>query len=221
MARDQFQDVAIDSNGNVVTTTQVSVFNARTTNLVPGSAGPFTTEQGAALRGNPFLANTGAVEFWMETGEYDVKIEDMSSPPKFATKTVRFNSRPPESYYGPQNPQPVNVGKTFRTVHGFSLDGILQAGDRPPGFFVDLAGGQSAKIVAVRHYVKAVSATWKLRRNGVDVAGWTANATTVATTLDPADVAVAVGDLVEIEVVSVGSNAAAGLGGTVILEHTV
>lgn len=90
MARSQFHDTAIDSLGNAVTTTQVSVYLKGTNTL----ATVYTNESGGTLKGNPFICNTGYIDFWMEPGPYDVLIADTAIPAAYTSKTVRFDSIP-------------------------------------------------------------------------------------------------------------------------------
>lgn len=90
MARAQFYDVGIDSQGNAITTTKVSVFLRGTTVL----ATIYENENGATPKSNPFDATTGFITFWSEPGEYDIQIEDINSPPSFATRTIGWSSIP-------------------------------------------------------------------------------------------------------------------------------
>jgi len=90
MARAQFYDVGIDSQGNAVTTTRVSVYARGTTTL----STIYTTEAGATPKSNPFNATTGFIDFWVDPGEYDIQIEDTNSPASFTTRVIGWSSVP-------------------------------------------------------------------------------------------------------------------------------
>lgn len=90
MARAQFWDTAIDNLGNAVTSTRVTVYEKDTTTL----ATVYSEKTGATLKGNPFDATTGFIDFWMDPGSYDVHISDTSIPPAYSDKTVRWESIP-------------------------------------------------------------------------------------------------------------------------------
>lgn len=98
--RAQFVDIAGYTNPDgvfaPVTTTRVTVYLA-----VPYAGSPLTTlatlrdaETGSGTPGNPFDATTGEINFWAAPGSYDIKIEDLGSPAKFATKYIRWDSIP-------------------------------------------------------------------------------------------------------------------------------
>lgn len=76
-------------------TAQVTVYVAQ-----PYAAEPLTTEAviysgptGSATT-NPFLADTGSISFWAESGSYDIYIEDTAVSPNFAPKTIRWEAIP-------------------------------------------------------------------------------------------------------------------------------
>ena len=98
--RAQYVDIAgyTDANGffKPVTTTRVTVYLA-----VPYAGSAYTTlatlrsaETGSGTPGNPFDATTGEINFWAAPGSYDIKIEDLGAPSKFATKYIRWESIP-------------------------------------------------------------------------------------------------------------------------------
>lgn len=90
MARAQFYDVGIDSSGNAVTSTQVSVYARGTTTL----STIYSNETGSTPKSNPFNASTGAIDFWASPGEYDIAISDTNAPPAFASRTIGWSSIP-------------------------------------------------------------------------------------------------------------------------------
>lgn len=90
MARSQFYDVAIDSQGNTITTAQCTVYTADTTNKPT----IFSEATGSTPKSNPFTTSSGMLDFFAEPGEYDLVIEDTNSPANFATKTIRWQSVP-------------------------------------------------------------------------------------------------------------------------------
>lgn len=94
--RGQYVDVAVDSLGNAVTTTKVTVYVAVPFAAVAQTtlASIFSAETGAGAPANPFFATTGDISFWVAPGSYDIKIEDTGSPVKFATRVVRFDALP-------------------------------------------------------------------------------------------------------------------------------
>lgn len=98
--RAQYVDIAgyTDANGffKPVTTTRVTVYLA-----VPYAGSAYTTlatlrsaETGSGTPGNPFDATTGEINFWAAPGSYDIKIEDLGAPAKFATKYIRWDPIP-------------------------------------------------------------------------------------------------------------------------------
>ncbi len=203
MSRDQFIGTARDSDGDVVSTAQVTVYNAGTTTPVSSADGPFSTEGGAGLRGNPYTPTGGDISFWCEPGAYDVKIEDTASPPAFAMRTVRFVSMPFDYPYGPENPQsiPAPDAVVLRVPHAFSLDVTVANGDSPPGFQIDTNGGQQiSKISKIRFYTEAGTASFNVTRNGSTMSGFTGNASTTKSSTDPTDITVADGDIITIVV---------------------
>jgi hypothetical protein len=54
----------------------------------------FSASTGIGSPGNPFDATSGEASFFAGPGAYDVKIEDMAVPARFATRTIRFESQP-------------------------------------------------------------------------------------------------------------------------------
>lgn len=90
-----------------------------------------------------------------------------------------------------------------------------------PGFFVPtLAPGQTVKLVEARHVIgSGTSATVKLRRNGVDIAGFTGmSVTPTAALTNPADIALAAGDYIQ-PVVTAVSGTPKNLTLTIALEY--
>lgn len=67
----------------------------------PFAAEPLTTlatirsgETGSGTPGNPFDPTTGKIEFWAAPGSYDIQIQDLAIPAKYATKVIRWESQP-------------------------------------------------------------------------------------------------------------------------------
>jgi hypothetical protein len=95
--------------------------------------------------------------------------------------------------------------KTVRVDKTWAYDGTA-AVNTLPGFYVSLPAGQSAVLALARHATGAGSATVSVRKNGTAVAGLDAlSVSTTATTTDPADVAVADGDYLDLHVSAVSS----------------
>lgn len=98
MARSAFYDIGVDATtGRLVPTTRVEVFYAPpwlSTAAREVQAVIYNSETGTGTPGNPFIANTGKVEFWADQGSYDVVISDSAEPPAFPERTVRFDAIP-------------------------------------------------------------------------------------------------------------------------------
>lgn len=100
-----------------------------------------------------------------------------------------------------------------RLPHTFAIAGPIQvpAGDIDyiPGFFIPtpLPAG-AVTLVAARHRINSgTSATVKLQRNGVDITGFTGiSVTPASTTTDPADVALAAGDYIQLVVTAIAGS---------------
>jgi hypothetical protein len=114
---------------------------------------------------------------------------------------------------------------TFATVHGIGVLGAVETGTLP-GMFVAVAPGQTVKLAAASHRIRSgTNVSWRLQRNGSDVAGFgTAGSPivsdTTADTVDPADVTLADGDELTV-VISAVSGSPADLSITIVLGHEV
>ena len=96
----------------------------------------------------------------------------------------------------------INVTETWRQGGAVNVSSDL------PGFFVPaLAAGQTAKLIQARHKIQSgTSATVKLQKNGVDIAGFTGiSVTTTSTTTNPADVTLAADDFIQLIVTAIDS----------------
>jgi peptidoglycan/xylan/chitin deacetylase (PgdA/CDA1 family) len=94
--------------------------------------------------------------------------------------------------------------------------------DYLPPFILALREGQTAKIVEVIHEIgSGTSATLKLQKNGTDLTGFTGiEVKTEKKTTDPADQAVANGDVIA-PVVTAVSGTPKNLSFAIVVEHTV
>jgi hypothetical protein len=112
-------------------------------------------------------------------------------------------------------------GHTVRVSHTWAIAGTV-AVSASLSMFVSLAAGQTAKAVAARYKIGAgTSATISVRKNGVDMTGFTAlSATTTAATSNPTDVTLAEGDELSLNITAI-SGAPTGLSFTLFLEHIV
>lgn len=88
MARVQFIDAMIDSAGNALTNGTVRVELRDTSTL----ATLYVAETGPSTKANPFAVTDGIVEFWIDTGKYDVLLEDATVPPIVADRNVAFDA---------------------------------------------------------------------------------------------------------------------------------
>lgn len=92
MARSQYAEVVtfIDSGAlKPANNARVSVFLPGTTTLVT----IYTTRTAGTTKSNPFTTGSdGAVEFWAEWGDYDIKYEDLNVPARFGAKTFGWSS---------------------------------------------------------------------------------------------------------------------------------
>lgn len=92
MARTQYSEVVTYVDAGVLKpadNARVSVYLPATTTLVT----IYTTRTAGTLQSNPFTTDaTGAVEFWAEWGDYDIKYEDLTVPARFGTKTFGWSS---------------------------------------------------------------------------------------------------------------------------------
>lgn len=106
--RSNFYDVVMDLVSTSATfgkpisdNIQVAVYVA-----VPAAGTPLTTlasifsaETGAGTPGNPFTLplsglGVGEISFWAAPGTYDIRVQDTTSPPRFATRVVRWDALP-------------------------------------------------------------------------------------------------------------------------------
>jgi hypothetical protein len=120
VARQNFQTVVwgVDATGAAVPiNAKVEVFEHGTTAHPSGAEGPFQQSVGAPAYADPFVANGGIVDFWMEEGTYDVSISDNDSPAKIAPYTVVFDS--PQAFdYGSGAPNLALPGSGFAQPKG-------------------------------------------------------------------------------------------------------
>lgn len=109
----------------------------------------------------------------------------------------------PQGLQGPAGP--AGAPGPSRQTFTFALAGAVNPADYVPGFFVDAPAGFTPRLRSLRSRVNGgVSATFSVQRNGADVAGFTGIAATPAGGLtDPADVALAAGDYVSLDVTAV------------------
>lgn len=116
------------------------------------------------------------------------------------------------------NTQPYRVGHTY-SVPGEIKVPVGDADHLPP-FYVPVAAGKPVDLIAVRHKIRAgTSVTFKITKNGVDVTGFTGLvADTTGVHSDPADVALADGDLLQVVVTAV-SGTPRDFTATLVLEH--
>lgn len=93
MARDLYQNTitAAGPDGTLRALANVQVFV-----YLPGTqtlATIYTGRTGPAQQNNPFVTDaTGAVEFYAEVGEYDIRIKDLDPIPRIAERTFSWNA---------------------------------------------------------------------------------------------------------------------------------
>lgn len=103
------------------------------------------------------------------------------------------------------------LGVATEITHTWAVPGEIKvaSGDTDfiVPFFVRVPTGQEAKLTWARHRINAgTSVTAKLTKNGVDVTGFTGiSVTTTSANTDPADVALADGDLLALVVTAVSA----------------
>lgn len=104
--------------------------------------------------------------------------------------------------------------------HTFTYLGTV-AVDLLPGFYVPVPAGMAASIISVRHAIESgTSATWTLQKNGVDLTDYTSIASSTAdTTTNPADVTLADGDYIDLDITAINT-APADLHVTVFVQYT-
>lgn len=180
----------------------------------------FSDDSGAGTPGNPFITESGAIDFWAEENPYDIVIEDVSGDPKFEDVTKNWLAIPAGSYYGPANPMTGEF--VFHTFHAFSLDGPVEIGDRVPGLSFDFADGQNSELVKIRHYTEIGAIDFKTRFNGSDLSGWNDASSTTPDLLDKSSTpqALVSGNRIELEVTA-RTTGAEGLSGTYVVRHTI
>lgn len=96
MARDCFVDTVLQADndsqnkrvGRPLSNVQVTVYAAGTTTVQT----IYTARTGATQKPNPFNTADGAVEFWAETGDYDIKFQDNNIPARVGTKTIGWEA---------------------------------------------------------------------------------------------------------------------------------
>ncbi len=109
--------------------------------------------------------------------------------------------------------------KTIRLPHSWALNGTGTV-DTLPGFFVSLPAGQTAALAAVRYATTSGTATVSVRRNATGATGFTGlSVTSTAATTDPANVALADGDYLDLDITAVSSPV--DLRVTVFVEYSV
>lgn len=97
MARAQYADALmyVDSGSGDLkpaNNARVSVYAPGTTTLQT----IYTTRSAGTTKANPFTTGAdGAAEFWAELADYDIKIEDLTVPARFGTKTIGWQSSNP------------------------------------------------------------------------------------------------------------------------------
>lgn len=107
---------------------------------------------------------------------------------------------------------PLGAKKTVVIPHTWAIGGPVAVAvgdfDYICPFFVPVPAAQTATLLAVRHRINSgTSATVKLQKNGVDVTGFTGISVTPAIThTDPADVALADGDMLALVVSSISGS---------------
>lgn len=117
------------------------------------------------------------------------------------------------------------LAKTFHTSHTFAVGGAVAAATLP-GMFVAEAAGQTVKLAKVRHRIRAgTSASFRVQRNGADIAGFGTSgapliATTAAADANPADVDLAADDELTV-VISAVAGGPADLTVTLVFEHAI
>lgn len=107
---------------------------------------------------------------------------------------------------------PLGAKKTVVIPHTWAIGGPVAVAigdfDYICPFFVPVPAAQTATLLAVRHRINSgTSATVKLQKNGVDVTGFTGiSVTPTITHTDPADVALADGDMLALVVSSISGS---------------
>ena len=95
--------------------------------------------------------------------------------------------------------------KTIRIDKTWAYDGTV-AVNTLPGFYISLPSGQTAVLAAARHALGAGTATASVRVNGAAATGFSGlSLTTTSTLTNPADVAVADGDYIDLDVTAASS----------------
>lgn len=100
MARDQFVDTVLYNKSVTISGSPQDISlpadNVRIHVFAPGTTTLqtiYTARTGSTQKSNPFLTGTdGAVEFWAEWGDYDVKFEETITPARIGDKTIGWNS---------------------------------------------------------------------------------------------------------------------------------
>ncbi len=87
--RGVFNDVVINTSGNVLANVQVDVYAVGTTTPVT----IYSSRTGGSTLSNPIITgSTGNVYFFAPPGTYSVKFSDTISPVRFSTRTVVWDS---------------------------------------------------------------------------------------------------------------------------------
>jgi microcystin-dependent protein len=91
-----YRDTLADNAYRVLLSGRVTVYIAPpfAAQSMTTLASIFSASTGVGSPGNPFDATAGEASFFAGPGAYDVKIEDMAVPARFATRTIRFEAQP-------------------------------------------------------------------------------------------------------------------------------
>jgi hypothetical protein len=148
-------------------------------------------------------------------GFYGINVKQSDDAASFiGINTVAFNT---DSFYLTQNSPNTDeavvnfrgLTSTTRIGHTWAISGEISV---PSGdtdfinpFFVSLASGQKMNLVKARYRINSgTSATVKLQKNGVDIAGFTGiSVTTTTANTDPADIPLADDDQIALVVTAV------------------
>lgn len=178
---------------------------------------------GGAAAGTEALRALGATAATAAAGN-DARLSDARAPTAHAASHLPAGSDP--------------VVKTFQTSHTFVIPGPVNVPngqlDYNPPISIPIKAGQSVSLAKMRARVNnggtgGVPATvsYKLQRNGADIAGFGTTAAPIVTplnatwqTTDPADVALADGDDLSLVILAI-AGVPMNMSVTVVLEHSV
>lgn len=102
------------------TSTKATIYAARDPNNATQVANPFTTSA------------TGYAEFWVEPGEYDIAVQDLTVPQRTSNRTVGFNSMPAAVGGIPANRVAADAGLPYG-----ALSAVAVRQDIPIGGIID------------------------------------------------------------------------------------